>query len=244
MAKTDGFFSGVRAPWLPLYQQFRTRAEKTLGKFTEHETSRGIVWKHTTSFAEYNARRAALVIAFPAETAHKTWRAAKTLQTSKKRVVHYFDITDASRFDELLAYLKDAYTLTNTGRAAAPAYPEDAAVTTIDEYIARFPAEQQEIMRNVRETIRRAAPHATEKISYQMPTFFQRRNLVHFAAMKKHLGFYPGSGGVASFEEELAPYKTSKGSIQFPWTAPIPYELIERITRARVRTEENAAPGL
>ncbi|MDR2517711.1 MAG: DUF5655 domain-containing protein [Spirochaetaceae bacterium] len=251
MAQASGVFSGVRAPWLPLYQQFRSRAKKTLGAFTEHETSRGIIWKHAGSFAEFNARRDALVIAFPAETERAEWNAAKTLRTSKNRVVHYFDITGDRGFDELLARLQDAYALTGTGRAAptgraasagdgAPA--GDGAVTTIDEYIARYPAEQQEIMRKVREMIRRAAPSAAEKISYQMPTFFQRRNLVHFAAMKNHLGFYPGSGGVAAFADELAPYKTSKGSIQFPWTEPIPYRLIERITRSRVRAEESAAP--
>ncbi|MDR0456294.1 MAG: DUF1801 domain-containing protein [Treponema sp.] len=106
--------------------------------------------------------------------------------------------------------------------------------TTIDEYIAQFPADMQKILTKVRKTIHKAAPKAAEKISYSMPAFFQEKNLVYFALMKHHLGFYPTSDGVAAFADELGAYKTSKGAIQFPLSKPIPYELIARITAFRV----------
>lgn len=106
---------------------------------------------------------------------------------------------------------------------------------TIDEYIARYPEDKQIILAKIRKTIRKAAPKAAEKISYRMPTFHQKQNLVHFAVMKNHIGFYPGAEGVAAFSNELAGYKTSKGAIQFPFSKPIPYDLIEKITAFRVR---------
>lgn len=111
----------------------------------------------------------------------------------------------------------------------------DSTIQTIDEYIAGFPEDLREILEKVRETIRQVAPEATEKISYQMPTFFLNGNLVHFAAFKKHIGLYPAPSGVAAFQEELAPYVKAKGSIQFPLDRPIPYDLIARITAFRVQ---------
>ncbi len=105
----------------------------------------------------------------------------------------------------------------------------------IDDYIRRQPKEIQVILKKMRETIRKAAPKAEETISYQMPTFKQGRNLVHFAAFKDHVSFFPSSSGVAYFEKELGKYKTSKGTIQFALDKPIPYGLITRITRFRVR---------
>lgn len=107
----------------------------------------------------------------------------------------------------------------------------------IDEYIAQFPIEIQEILKKIREVIRLSAPDAEEKISYQMPTFFLKRNLVHFAAFKNHIGFYPAPSGIAEFQEELSKYKGAKGSVQFPIDKPIPYELISKIVKFRV--EEN-----
>ena len=105
--------------------------------------------------------------------------------------------------------------------------------TGIDEYIAQFPPDMQKILTKIRRTIRKAAPEAAEKISWGMPTFHQGENLVHFALMKHHIGFYPGAEGVAAFACELGGYKTSKGAIQFPLSKPIPYELIARITAFR-----------
>jgi uncharacterized protein YdhG (YjbR/CyaY superfamily) len=110
-----------------------------------------------------------------------------------------------------------------------------ANYTNIDEYIALFPEEIQKILVKIRAVIREAAPGAVEKISWRMPTFHQKENLVHFAVMKNHIGFYPGADGVAAFAAELGEYKTSKGAIQFPLGKAIPYPLIAKITRFRVR---------
>ncbi|MCL2688114.1 MAG: DUF1801 domain-containing protein [Methanobrevibacter sp.] len=107
-------------------------------------------------------------------------------------------------------------------------------VETIDEYILEYPEDIQKILKKVRKTIQELVPDASEKISYGMPTFYQGENLVHFAANKKHLGFYPSSSGVKNFKEELSDYKTSKGAIQFPYDKPIPYELIKKIVKFRL----------
>jgi uncharacterized protein YdhG (YjbR/CyaY superfamily) len=112
---------------------------------------------------------------------------------------------------------------------------ERPAYNTIDEYIALFPDHVGEILERVRSTIRKAAPDAKEKISWQMPTFWQTENLIHFAAAKNHLGLYPGDDAVHVFAEKLREYKTTKGAIQFPFSKPIPYDLIEEITRYRVQ---------
>jgi uncharacterized protein YdhG (YjbR/CyaY superfamily) len=106
---------------------------------------------------------------------------------------------------------------------------------TIDEYIKTFPADVQAVLEKIREIIRKAAPDAVEAISYQIPTFKLNGNLVHFAAFKKHIGFYPTSSGIEAFKNELAPYKWAKGSVQFPLDRPIPYELVARIVAFRVK---------
>lgn len=105
----------------------------------------------------------------------------------------------------------------------------------IDEYIAGFPKEIQEILEKVRRTIRNAAPDAEEAIKYQIPTFVLKGNLVHFAAFKNHIGFYPAPRGIEEFKEELAAYKGAKGSVQFPLDQPVPFDLIDRIVRFRVK---------
>jgi len=107
---------------------------------------------------------------------------------------------------------------------------------TIDEYIETFPKSIQSILEKLRQTIRDAAPGAVEAISYQMPTFkLNGRNLVHFAAFKSHIGFYPIPSGIEAFKEELSTYKQGKGSVQFPLDEPIPYGLVERIVKYRVK---------
>ena len=111
---------------------------------------------------------------------------------------------------------------------------ESATPTTIDDYIAAFPTDVQEILQKVRETIKTAAPQATEAISYGMPTFKLEGNLVHFGAFKEHLGFYPVPSGLEQFKEELAQYKGGKGSVQFPYDRPMPYALITKIVQFRV----------
>lgn len=116
-----------------------------------------------------------------------------------------------------------------------------SAPRTIDEYIAGFPPAVREILQKVRETVRQAAPDAEEKISYQMPTFALHGNLVHFAAFKHHLGFYPTPTGTAHFQKELAAYKGAKGSVQFPLDQPIPYALIRKIVKFRVKENRQKA---
>lgn len=110
-----------------------------------------------------------------------------------------------------------------------------AGPKNIDEYIAGFPRDIQEILVKIRSTIRKAAPGAEEKISYQMPTFTLNGNLVHFAAFKEHIGFYPTPSGTEKFQKELSEYKGGKGSIRFPLDEPIPFALIEKIVRFRVK---------
>jgi len=114
-----------------------------------------------------------------------------------------------------------------------------SAPTTIDEYIAGFPPDVQAILQKIRATIRKAAPQAEETIKYQMPTFTLHGNLVHFAAFKNHIGFYPVPTGIEAFKRELSVYKGGKGSIQFPLDQPIPYGLISKIVKFRVK--ENLA---
>lgn len=109
---------------------------------------------------------------------------------------------------------------------------------TIDEYIAQVPPEIQDRLQQIRKVVREAAPDAVEKISYQMPTFeTDGRNLVHFAAFKNHIGFYPTPSGTEEFAEELSVYKGGKGSVQFPLDQPLPLDLIRRVVLFRV--EEN-----
>lgn len=108
---------------------------------------------------------------------------------------------------------------------------------TIDEYIALFPLDVQEKMNKLRQVIKDASPDATEKISWQMPTFYLYGNLVHFAAHKKHIGFYPGESGIENFKHKFAEFKSSKGAVQFPLDKEFPYELIAEIVR--FRTAEN-----
>ena len=112
---------------------------------------------------------------------------------------------------------------------------DQPAAKKIDEYIAGFPPDVQEILQKVRATIKRAAPQADEAISYQMPTFKLEGNLVHFAAFKNHLGLYPTPSGTERFREELSPFETGKGSIRFPLDRPIPYRLITKIVKFRVK---------
>ena len=105
---------------------------------------------------------------------------------------------------------------------------------TIDEYIAQYPEETQEILQKVCMTIRENTLDATEKISYGMPCFWHGENLIYFAAMKNHLGIYPTADGMAAFADRLTEYKTSKGAVQFPWNRPIPYALIAEMAAYRV----------
>ena len=110
----------------------------------------------------------------------------------------------------------------------------------IDDYIADFPPEIQEILQRVRETIRKAAPDAEETISYNIPTFnLKGHYLIYFAGYKKHIGLYPVPIGNEELKEEMAPYVSGKGTLKFPLDKPIPYGLIRKLVKFRIR--ENLA---
>ena len=110
-----------------------------------------------------------------------------------------------------------------------------SAATTIDEYIAAFPPEVQAVLQKVRQAVRAAAPEAEEAISYQIPAFKQNGVLVYFAAFKNHIGFYPPITADPQLQEAVAPYTGEKGNLRFPLGQPIPFDLIERITKLRLR---------
>ncbi len=112
---------------------------------------------------------------------------------------------------------------------------------TIDEYIATFPADIQAILEALRATIRAAAPEAEERISYQMPTFALHGNLVYFAALKNHIGFYPTSSGIAAFQHELSGMKAQRARCDFPIHQPLPMDLIRKIVAFRVAENLNRA---
>ncbi len=117
--------------------------------------------------------------------------------------------------------------------------PNQATPQNIDQYIADFPKDIQKILQKIRATIKKAAPGAEETMKYRMPTFMLKGNLVYFAAFKKHIGFYPVPTGIEKFKKELSVYKTAKGSAQFPLDQPMPYGLITKIVKFRVK--ENLA---
>ncbi|SRR5581483_1558676 len=123
------------------------------------------------------------------------------------------------------------------GKRVAPA--------SIDDYITACPKDVQKMLKELRKTIHAAAPDAMEKISYQIPTFYLEGNLVHFAAFKDHISFFPTSSGIEAFKKELSVYKGAKGTVQFPLDQPLPLKLISKIVKFRVkenlkRAEEKA----
>ena len=120
-------------------------------------------------------------------------------------------------------------------RFAAMMKTDQAPPRTIDEYIGRFPPCVQKSLRKIRNTIRKAAPGAQEIISYQIPAFRLKGQLVFFAAWKEHVGFYPLRSGIEKFKTELSVYEGAKGSVKFPLDKPIPFALIRRIVKFRVK---------
>lgn len=102
---------------------------------------------------------------------------------------------------------------------------------TIDDYISMQSEELWPLLNQIRDTIREALPYAEERISWSMPTYWNKQNIIHFAAFKKHIGLYPGDKAVEHFSEKLTEYKTSKGAVQFPYSKPLPLELIAEIAK-------------
>lgn len=117
--------------------------------------------------------------------------------------------------------------------AMRPSIPKD-----FDEYAERFPLPVQQRLRQMRKTIRRAAPGAQEKISYGMPAFTQNGMLVWFAAHQNHIGLYPRASAIKAFKKELSPYKSAKGSVQLPFDRPLPLALVGRMVKFRVKENQ------
>lgn len=113
------------------------------------------------------------------------------------------------------------------------------APETIEEYIAEQPEEVRQYLKEVRDALRAALPEAEERISWSMPTYFKKHNIIQFARFKKHVGLYPGPEAVLEFSERLKEYKTSKGSIQLPYSRTVPVELISDIAKWCYRTENH-----
>jgi uncharacterized protein YdhG (YjbR/CyaY superfamily) len=116
---------------------------------------------------------------------------------------------------------------------------QNVQAETIDQYIASFPRDIQKLLKQMRTTIRKAAPKAEEAIKYAIPTFVLNGNLVHFAAFKNHIGFYPAPSGIEEFKKELSVYEGSKGAVKFPLDKPLPLKLITGIVK--FRAAENIA---
>ncbi len=108
---------------------------------------------------------------------------------------------------------------------------------TISKYIENFPKDVQKTLRQIRSTLKKAVPKSSEAIKYGIPTIVGSKNIVHFAAYKKHIGFYPGSSAIKIFQKELAKYKISKGTVRFPLDKPLPLGLIAKITKFRAKED-------
>ncbi len=120
-------------------------------------------------------------------------------------------------------------TKTNTVKATSIKFK------TVDEYLSSLPANTKNILKELRKTIKQAAPQAEELISYNMPAFKLNGMLVYYAAYKEHIGFYPTPSGIEAFKKELSVYKGAKGTVQFPLDKPMPLDLIIKIVKFRVK---------
>ena len=118
---------------------------------------------------------------------------------------------------------------------------KESGSSEVDEFIAKYPPDIQNVLQKIRSIIRKAAPDAQEKIGYGIPTFTLNGNLVHYSVLKNHVGFYPTPSGIEKFKKELSKYEGAKGSVQFPLDQPIPYELIRKITEFRVQEQRAKA---
>jgi uncharacterized protein YdhG (YjbR/CyaY superfamily) len=136
----------------------------------------------------------------------------------------------------VLVKYRDWNTFVESGMAT-----NQSGTNAVDEYISNFPGEVQQILQQLRRTIRDAAPDAQETINYGIPTFKQDGNLVHFAAYKSHIGFYPTPSGIEEFHDELARYETAKGSVKFPLDESLPLDLIRKIVHFRVKENKQKA---
>lgn len=231
---TNNIFSGVKEEWLPLYMQLKDAVTGKIGSFLETEKQSSIVWKHISAFAEIKVNKKGLTVSFPADKLNEQWPTSKTVQLSKNRITHYFEIINPDIIPLLAAGIQNAYELTKGNKS--PQRTPKSDYKTVDEYIETFSENNvvMSILQSIRQTILQAAPQATEKISWQMPTYHYKENLIHFAAAKNHVSIFPSPEAIIAFSSQLKDYKTSKGTIQFPFSKPIPYPLIAKITKWRV----------
>lgn len=233
----QGVFTGAGAQWQELYQALKRMAEQRLGEFCEHQTTNSLLWKHHSIFAEFRPQGSCLCVAIAADALHDASVPAKPIQSSPSLFAHSFEVKDYEQLPELVEKLTQAYGyLPKKKPVSAPR--QKPAYTSIEEYIALSPEGLRPVLEEIYSRIGQAAPKAMEKISWGMPTFYQGENLIHFALAKQHIGIYPGEKAIVVFAPKLAGYKTSKGAIQLPLTKPIPYDLIEEITRFRVKEVE------
>lgn len=229
----EKIFSGGKSKWLTLYKQIHDIAECDLQPFSENLTTNSVVWKNNASFVDLTPKKDCITLAVTSNELHQEWLPKKIMQTSKNRFVHYFEVRDVADFKRLMPFIKEAYALLSSSKAQRN-IKKDVNYDTVEEYIASFPKEIANILENIRSTIIKAAPQALEKISWKMPTYYLKENLVHFAAQKDHIGFYPTPNGIEAFSKVLSDYKTTKGGVQFPLSQPIPYDIISDITKYRV----------
>lgn len=144
------------------------------------------------------------------------------------------DVSNKIRYEHLLTEVTNMWQSPfNIRFLRSPYQNSGQTFKTIDEYIAAQAIELQPTLLKIRKTIRKIIPNAIEKISYMMPTFWDKKNIVHFAAFKNHISLFPGSEATTYFAERLKDYKTSKGTIQFPLNKPIDHQLIEDIVKWR-----------
>lgn len=113
---------------------------------------------------------------------------------------------------------------------------------TIDAYIAAQTENVRPLLHQVRDAIRAVLPDAQERITWRMPTYWDKHNIIHFAAFKKHIGVYPGEKAMENFSDRLTGYKTSKGAVQFPYDQPLPLELIAEIAKWSSKTQKQNEP--
>ena len=177
-------------------------------------------------------------LAAPAQRALQTLRLAAVEDLSKytrERISELHGIGPSALrvIEQEMTSLNITFLDTDEGVAGV----ERLGISSVDQYIKRSPQQAQVKLDEMRRIIQAAAPDASEKISYQIPTYYLFGNLVHFAGYEKHIGFYPGANGISTFKEELKVFKNAKGSVQFPLEDPLPEELIKRIVKFRV--EEN-----
>lgn len=226
---TRRYFIASKAKWFSLYQDLRAAVVEAVGDFHEHMTTKGINWKHHTSFAEISAKKDCMVVAFSLDSLHAQLQPARVLTTSKNRVVHYFEITDDTLFSMLVQWISKSYEMTKKNPVRKG--PEKLPLCDTGEgYIALFTKDIQKLLNGIEAIVLEAVPNCEKRISWGMPSFYQDNGYVlQFAVQKKHVGLYPGPDAIEHFKDRLMSYTTTKGGILLPFGQAVPYQLIRDI---------------